>query len=71
MSDRTAKAHHIRVGSKLRLLFGGRPKGEPVTVVGMYDSAARAPPTWGLDEPAAGCTAAVSRHRRRRTSTRW
>ena len=52
MSTVSAKAHHIRLGSKLRLLFGARPEGEPVTVVGMYDSAAKPPPTWGLDEPA-------------------
>ena len=52
MSTVSAKAHHIRLGSKLRLLFGARPEGEPVTVVGLYDSAAKPPPTWGLDEPA-------------------
>ena len=52
MSTVSAKAHRIRLGSKLRLLFGARPEGEPVTVVGMYDSAAKPPPTWGLDEPA-------------------
>ncbi len=52
ISSATAKDHHLGVGSRLRLLFGAKPTGEPVTVVGEYDSAAKPPPTWGLDQPA-------------------
>ena len=52
MSTATAKSGHLKVGAKLRLQFGARIKGEPVTVVGLYDSAAPTPPTWGLDAPA-------------------
>ena len=52
MSTATAKSGHLKVGAKLRLQFGDRINGEPVTVVGLYDSAAPTPPTWGLDAPA-------------------
>ena len=60
----------LQVGSKLRLLFGANPTGEPVTVVGEYDSAAQDAADLGPGPARASLRPRRSLGPIRRTSTR-